>query len=253
MTDLPRIVTVTRRTVHNNDNVTLCLGEDTAFAPGQFLMIWLPGINEKPFSIAGRDKYGVWITVRRRGIFSDQLLQLKAGDRLGIRGPYGRPFELTPDCCIVAGGIGFACVAPIAEQFPGVPVLYGENSASSRIYKARFPRARFFSVDGSGGRQGVPTDDLVSLLGRQTACRMVYACGPEPMLLKTIEICRSAGVSCQVSVERYMKCGIGVCGQCACGPVRVCVEGPVFTGDELLANPDFGKRKLDASGRWQPV
>jgi len=82
---------------------------------------------------------------------------------------------------------------------------------------------------------------------------MVYCCGPEPMLMKAIEICKSLGVGCQVSIERYMKCGNGVCGQCACGPVRACVEGTVFHGHELLGNPDFGRRKLDAAGRWHSI
>ncbi len=73
------------------------------------------------------------------------------------------------------------------------------------------------------------------------------------MLVKAIDICNRLGVGCQVSIERYMKCGTGVCGQCACGPIRVCVEGTVFNGSELAKNPDFGKRKLDASGSWRPV
>ena len=252
MNDLPRTVKILNRTVHNDENVTLHLADKVDFAPGQFLMIWLPGINEKPFSISGHDKNGTFITVRRRGSFSAKLVDLKEGDRVGVRGPYGRPFELTENCCLVAGGIGFACLAPIAERYPESPILYGEATADSRIFRSRFPAASFYTDDGSGGDKGFPTDGLEENI-RRHGSEMVYCCGPEPMLMKAIDICRSLGVGCQVSIERYMKCGNGVCGQCACGPVRVCVEGTVFHGHELLGNPDFGRRKLDAAGRWQSI
>ncbi|MBW1850881.1 MAG: dihydroorotate dehydrogenase electron transfer subunit [Deltaproteobacteria bacterium] len=252
MNDLPKIVTILDRTVHNGENVTLRLGAKIDFSPGQFLMIWLPGINEKPFSIAGHDKDGVLITVRRRGSFSSRLVDLKEGDLVGVRGPYGKPFDMVKNCCLVAGGIGFACLAPIAELFPGAPILYGEDNVRSRIYQSRFPRVAFYTADGSAGNKGFPTDDLKATIQRQ-GYEMVYCCGPEPMLVKAITLCNSINVGCQVSIERYMKCGTGVCGQCACGPIRVCVEGTVFTGDALLENPDFGKRKLDASGGWQSV
>jgi len=252
MNDLPRSARIIKRTVYNDDNVTLHLGAKIDFFPGQFLMIWLPGVNEKPFSIAGHDDTGVLITVRRRGYFSGRLIDLKEGDLVGVRGPYGRPFDLIENSCLVAGGIGFACLAPIAEFYPEVPILYGEDNLHNRIYQKRFSRARFYTVDGTDGKKGFPTDDLEDTIGSK-GCDMVYCCGPEPMLLKTIEICHSLGIGCQVSIERYMKCGTGVCGQCACGPIRVCAEGTVFNGDELLNNPDCGKRKLDASGSWQPV
>lgn len=252
MNDLPRTVAVISRKVHNNDNVTLHLGDKTEFIPGQFVMIWLPGINEKPFSIAGHDKEGILITVRKRGDFSGKLVDLKEGDRVGVRGPYGRPFDLVENCCLVAGGIGFACLGPIAERYPQAPILYGEANEHSRIYRSRFPDSVFYTDDGSAGTKGFPTDELEETIKRR-GCEMVYACGPEPMLMKTIEICTSLGVGCQLSIERYMKCGNGVCGQCACGPVRACVEGTVFYGHELMKNPDFGRRKLDSSGTWRSI
>ncbi len=82
---------------------------------------------------------------------------------------------------------------------------------------------------------------------------MVYCCGPEVMLVKVAEIAHAQQVACQVSVERYMKCGLGVCGQCVCGSDRVCADGPVFDGLRLLENPDFGRRRLDAAARWLPT
>lgn len=252
MNDLPRTVRIIGRTVHNEDNVTLHLGITMNFLPGQFLMIWLPRVNEKPFSIAGQDDAGLFITVRRRGEFSGRLMELEVGETIGVRGPYGRAFDLNERCCLVAGGIGFACLAPIADLYPKAAILYGENNGAARVYESRFTNATLYTVDGSAGRKGFPTDDLERVI-EETDCEMVYACGPEPMLVKAVEICTNMGVGCQVSIERYMKCGTGVCGQCACGPVRVCVEGTVFNGMDLIENPDFGTRRLDASGAWQRV
>lgn len=250
MYDLPRTVRITNRTIENDQNVTLHLGIQIDFAPGQFLMIWVPGVGEKPFSIAGSDCEGVIITVRRRGKFSNRLADLDVGASVGVRGPYGKAFRLVKNCCLVAGGVGLACLAPIADLFPHASILYGENTANVRIYRNRFPHLNFYTVDGSGGKKGFPIDHLELTIQRE-GCEMVYCCGPEPLLVKTIRISQSLGVDCQVAIERYMKCALGICGQCACGSIRVCVEGPVFDGVYLLDNPDFGHRRLDVTGGWE--
>ncbi|MBU0721898.1 dihydroorotate dehydrogenase electron transfer subunit [Patescibacteria group bacterium] len=250
--DLPKNVRIINRTIENDQAVTLHLAVQIDFAPGQFLMIWIPGVDEKPFSIAGSDREGVMITVRRRGNFSRRLSGLDVGASVGVRGPYGKAFKLAENCCLVAGGVGFACLAPIADLFSHAPIFYGENTAKNRIYQKRFPRLNFYTVDGSGGKKGVPTDDLEALI-QQQGCKMVYCCGPEPLIVKTMRISQSLGVDCQVAIERYMKCGIGICGQCVCGPTRVCVDGPVFDGLYLLNNPDFGHRRLDATGGWESI
>ena len=250
--DLPKRAHILARIAENDGSVTLYLDAKCHFTPGQFLMVWIPGVNEKPFSIAGRHFEGLMITVKRRGAFSSKLANLGVGGTLGVRGPYGQGFRLVENCCLVAGGCGFASLAPIAELFPNAPILYGENSAADLIYRERFPRATVYTGDGSAGRKGFPTDDLASLV-RERHCEMVYCCGPEPMLAKALQICHSEGISCQASVERYMKCAQGICGQCACGSIRVCTEGPVFDGAVLLSSPDFGKRALDASGTWKPL
>jgi len=250
MHDLPRSVPITGRSLENENNVTLHLGIQMDFTPGQFVMVWIPGVDEKPFSIAGQDALGLMITVKRRGCFSSAISDIPEGSLVGVRGPYGRGFRLVEPGCLIAGGCGFACLAPIADRFPGMPILYGENEAKDLVYRQRFPHTRFYTADGSEGKKGFPTDDLEAFL-REDPCEMVYGCGPEPMLVKMIRICQSLGVSCQVSIERYMKCGQGVCGQCACGSVLACVDGTVFDGEELLQNPDFGRRKLNAAGAWE--
>lgn len=252
MNDLPKIVKVRRRIDHNDDNVSLILDYRLDFLPGQFLMIWLPGVNEKPFSIAGQDDDGLWLSIRRRGDFSSRLADLQEGGQLGVRGAYGNPFRLVEKCCLVGGGIGLACVAPIADLYPDAPILYGENTATSQIYAERFPKAAFYTMDGTGGRKGFPTDDLESTIRKQ-GCEMVYGCGPEPMLKAMVTVCQSLDVPCQVSVERYMKCGIGVCGQCVCGKQRVCTDGTIFDGAAIVNNPDFGTRGLGSDGAWRTM
>jgi dihydroorotate dehydrogenase electron transfer subunit len=249
LAELPKTVRITARTVENDYDVTLRLGLNMDYAPGQFLMIWIPGIGEKPFSIAGEDSGELIITVLRRGTFSQKLADLAEGSLVGVRGPYGKGFELKQNCCLLAGGVGIASVAPIADRFPQAPILYGENTASKRIYKTRFPKASFYTMDGSAGTPGFPTDSLAAVIKRHN-CEIVYCCGPEAMLLSAIKICHDLGVRCQAATERYMKCGQGVCGQCVCGKDLVCVDGPVFDGEYLLKNSDFGKRSLDASGAW---
>ncbi len=247
MSDLPRTTYIVDRTVECEQTVTLSLEPKFDFVPGQFLMIWLPRINEKPFSIAGVDEKGILITVRQIGDFTEKLAALEAGSKIGVRGPYGNGFKPVENCCIVTGGSGIASVAPLMDRYPKAPVLYGENTAGSRLYRDRFPDLNFYTMDGTSGKKGFPTDGLEETI-RKTRCEMLYCCGPEPMLVKALEIADALGVKCQASIERYMKCGIGICGQCGCGEIRVCVEGPVLDDTHLRENKDFGRCGLDAKG-----
>ena len=86
--------------------------------------------------------------------------------------------------------------------------------------------------DGTVGFKGTTVDLLKDLLKKQHL-QKVYACGPERMLYKVVELCKDHGIECEVSLERHIKCGFGVCGQCDCGGQRVCIDGPVFNTEEL--------------------
>jgi dihydroorotate dehydrogenase electron transfer subunit len=105
-----------------------------------------------------------------------------------------------------------------------------------------------FTEDGSCGREGVPTDWLREELQRGRLQR-VYTCGPEPMMVEVVRLCREAGVPCEASLERYMKCGIGLCGSCECSGWLVCRDGPVFPGQQLARMPAFGTSARSKSGR----
>jgi len=248
--DLPRTRTILDKIEHGPTAISLTVEHPCEpFTPGQFVMVWLPRVDEKPFSVSRYCDGLLEVTVRRLGPVSERIADLEVGDRVGVRGPYGRGYSIEPDCCIVAGGVGLAAVAPLIERFPEAPVLYGENTAANLILVERFPKMRVFTVDGSRGEKGFPTDALPSLLAERRP-RIVYGCGPEIMLAKVARLCGDAGVAAEISLERYMKCAMGVCGQCCMDGARVCVDGPVFRGSDLLEATDFGFRRLDKSGTW---
>jgi dihydroorotate dehydrogenase electron transfer subunit len=229
-----------------------------AFRPGRFFMLWLPRLDEKPYAVSYLDGERLGITVLERGPFSRRLCDLEPGATLGLRGPFGRAFwdyERHADserAALVGGGCGMAVLAPLADRLPRASVVQGARSADGLLYEERFRNHVIFTDDGSAGRRGFPTEWLEERV-EQGALDMVYTCGPEVMMAAVASICRRAGIGCQVSLERYMKCGIGVCGQCDCDGRRVCVEGPTFGLDELEEMPSFGRARRDKMGRRMPL
>ncbi len=218
--------------------------------PGQFVMVWIPGLDEKPFCVAGVKP--LRLSVAKVGPFSEKMHELKKGDFIWMRGPFGKGFELKGKKVImVGGGYGVAPLRFLEENARKKDIdaifIMGAKTCTELMKK---PKAKILNVctdDGSEGMRGLVTEHLEVALKEKVDC--VYACGPERMLVKVLEICEKAKVECQFSLERYMKCGFGLCGQCSCGGLMVCKDGPVFTGKELRGNSDFGKKRLDASGK----
>jgi dihydroorotate dehydrogenase electron transfer subunit len=210
--------------------------------PGQFIMLWLPGVDEKPISIA--HPAPLTLTVARVGPFSTALHQRKAGDRVGWRGPYGRGFSLRQDqpALLVAGGYG---AAPLGAR-TALDLLYVEQ------FRALGVDLLLATDDGSLGHRGYVTDAILhSLLSPLSSA--IYACGPEPMLVTLHRLCRERDIPGQLSVERYMKCGFGICGQCALDGLLVCQDGPVFDVEQLDGLRDFGQVHRSATGRRLPI
>jgi dihydroorotate dehydrogenase electron transfer subunit len=214
-------------------NVRLFLFEPSVkFKAGQFVMVWLPGVGEKPFSLAMENG----IVVKRVGKFTSALFGLGEGDRLWLRGPYGRGFELKgKEVALVAGGIGIPPLYALARQgrgfFERVTLIYGARSRGELALmdvEDYVDELVVVTDDCSAGRKGLPTDVLEERKGEFDE---VYACGPEPMLREVLRVMNYRNV--QISAERYMKCGIGVCGSCALGKYLVCRDGPVFEGSQL--------------------
>ncbi|RME37855.1 MAG: dihydroorotate dehydrogenase electron transfer subunit, partial [Thermoflexia bacterium] len=210
---LPTVVTIRHILVETRWIRTFVLDASLPEAePGQFVMLWLPGVDEKPFSIARPDP--LTLTVARVGPFSTALHQAREGDRVGIRGPFGRGFSLMEDrpALLVGGGYGIAPLYFLAvralERGVPVTVVVGARRANDLIYVDRFRALGLEPVittdDGSLGMQGTAVDAATGLL-REDPFRVLYACGPEPMLVALVQLCQEDGVPGQLSVERYMK------------------------------------------------
>ncbi|MDR4506431.1 MAG: dihydroorotate dehydrogenase electron transfer subunit [Candidatus Scalindua sp.] len=240
-----------------SDTKTFIFKQKLVYKIGQFLMVWLPGIDEKPFAVSnyGSDFFG--FTALARGKFTQQLHTMVAGDLVGIRGPFGRGFTIpdtiadgTGNACVIGGGCGMASLTTLIEHMPhgNVTVLNGATTKPNLLFPDRFENTILITDDGSIGERGYPTDRLEEL-HRERRFSIIYTCGPEIMMFKVYEFCRNNGIPCQVSLERYMKCGIGICGQCVCDGMMVCKDGPVFNSEELDIMNDFGKYSLLKSGR----
>lgn len=228
--------------------------------PGQFVMLWLPGVDEKPMSIACPTP--LTVTIARVGPFTTALYGRKVGDRVGWRGPYGRGFSLREDrpALLVSGGCGVGPLYFLATHAVGrrVPttVALGARTADGLLYVERF-RALGVELllatdDGTAGYKGYVTDAILQSANRNPA-PSIYACGPEHMLVAVHRLCREQGIPGQLSLERYMKCGFGICGQCALDGYLVCQDGPVFDVAQLDGLRDFGRAQRSATGRRLPI
>ena len=220
---------------------TLALEGTLDAAPGQFAMLWLPGLDEKPFSFSDVDPLA--ITVQRVGPFTTALHGLTAGDRVWLRGPFGRGFTLHPGpLLLVCGGCGAAPLRFLAQMARRtdreVHVVLGARTRAALFFQDRYVAlgcaVHLATEDGSAGYRGTAIDLAATLLNDGTSAGAVYACGPGPMLDAAYLLAQEHGLPCQLSYEAYMRCGIGVCGSCAVGGCLVCRDGPVFDAPPAL-------------------
>jgi dihydroorotate dehydrogenase electron transfer subunit len=222
-------------------------------------MVWVPGDDEVPMSLSyvGAPK---GITVKAMGSTSARMLELDAGAPVGIRGPYGNAFDLSARrILVVGGGSGSAVLAPAAEaaRAAGAKLVAAAGATTERelLFAARFGRVaeavHIATDDGSAGHHGYVTDVAARLLAEEPF-DAVWTCGPEVMMRKVALAARDRGVPVFCSVERHMKCGLGLCDACALGPYHVCADGPVFPAEKLLPQAEFGFAKRDPAGRRVP-
>jgi dihydroorotate dehydrogenase electron transfer subunit len=232
--------------------------------PGQFVMLWIPGIDQKPFSIAYDDGRKFGLTIFKRGPLTEKLFAMKVGDRVGITGPYGTSFSLKPNThyIMVAGGYGAAPLGYLAEKLisggslSSIDFLMGARGAEHLLFERRLTKIPNLKLhvatdDGSKGHKGFVTDLLAPLISGISEKKLVVTCGPELMEKKVLDICNQYNVNCEVSIERYMKCGYGVCGQCAVDPIGICIctRGPVVNRELANQITEFGKYHRDKSGK----
>ncbi len=234
---------------------------------GTFCMVWVPGVDEVPMGTGTTDEDGrVTLTVEAKGDCTKALLALSVGDRIGVRGPYGTGFKL-PDApakvCFVGGGTGIAPMARGAQQAHAaghdVTVVSGARSENLLLLHSHLGKQQDAGAlryepctdDGTLGFDGYTTQKLAAL--GETTFDAVYACGPEGMMVRVVQQCKDAGVFCQASLERYMKCAVGICDACTVGDgLRVCVEGPVMDAECLDKVPEFGVGHRDSAGIMHP-
>jgi len=256
----PRIVTICEKVVETPLVTTLRWKDATKARPGQYVMVWVPGTDEIPMSLSdiGNAK---GIAVHAKGQATRALSKLKVGDQIGVRGPYGHGFRHRPGkCLVVAGGTGIACLAPLveklAQRWPRPSVVIGAKTRSELLFVDRMRRTGAEVVvttdDGTAGRKGFATDAAYELLNRNRYTQ-IYSCGPEVMMRITASLAQCQSAPVQLSLERYMKCGIGICDSCSMGGLHICVEGPVLDARRVAHLPEFGRYRRDACGRREKI
>ena len=258
MWDDMRKVGIEETIQHNNHYKTFIFDRSTActVSPGQFFMVYLPGIGEKPISLSSSTTGELSITVEKKGLFTEKLFELVQGDSVYVRGPYGTRFGHKHEPGLgIAGGCGIAPILSLADEFVGCrnefKILYGAKDKYHLIFEG--PESvpiKFATEDGSFGYHGFVTDLIDKKIVKNY--NQFAICGPEIMMKSAAEKLVELGVApenIELSLERYMKCGEGLCGLCECSGRRVCVDGPVFNYTDVLKMPDFGKAKREKSGK----
>jgi len=262
---LPEIFQIQRVRRETADTFTLDLARpgaaaDFAFAPGQFNMLYAFGLGEAPISISGdpTQPENLIHTVRSVGNVTRAICQVRAGAQLGVRGPFGVPWPLAEmagqDVVIVAGGLGLAPLRPAIyhlishrPDYGNFELIYGARTPADLLYRrdlerwrGRFDLRVHVSVDTAGadwlGSVGVVTT-VIPRARFDPANTTALVCGPQLMMRYTIMELLSRGLAPAqifVSMERHMKCGLGLCGHCQWGPFFVCKDGPVFRYDAVM-------------------
>jgi NAD(P)H-flavin reductase len=262
---VPSFAEVRRVVWETDDTFTLHIappqdnGRGFSFAAGQFNMVYAFGIGESAISISSDPaKPDVLAhTIHRVGTVTSALAKVKRGDLVGIRGPFGRGWPLNEvvgkDICIATGGIGLAPLRPVIyslirrrSEFGRIVILYGARSPLDLLYRvelehwSKLPNTEVITTVDRGdstwkGHIGVVTNlfSYVKMDSRQT---IAMVCGPEIMMKFTVEELQRRGLTPEqiyISMERNMKCGVGLCGHCQFGPEFICKDGPVFKLPEV--------------------
>lgn len=231
--------------------------------PGQFIMLWLPGIDEIPISIMDVSNGIISVTVKAVGDATRHLHTLSVGATIGIRGPFGNGFtESRGRVLLVGGGTGTAPLLFLAKQLAvkteRLSFVQGAKTANELLFVHELggvcqeKNLLTTTEDGTAGLQCLVTQSLGDLLGKERF-DMIYTCGPELMVRKIFELTEAHKLPIEASLERLMRCGIGLCGSCMIGKYRVCRDGPVFNAAQLREVKDkLGSSKIGFDGSRIP-
>ncbi len=229
------------------------------FSPGQFMMLSVPGCGEAPISISSSatPKKHIVLTIRRVGKLTETIHTFKKGDVIGLRGPYGNgfPFKrmVKKDLFFIAGGIGMAPLHSLIahcfsnrDQYGKMNILYGSRNMSEICFLQDLEEWQkdtgtscLLTVDEAddswSGKVGLVTEFL-GQFSRDPAKELAFICGPSIMIRFVIEGLRKQGCADKnlyTTLERQMKCGVGLCGHCHFDHRLICADGPVYSADEL--------------------
>jgi dihydroorotate dehydrogenase electron transfer subunit len=235
--------------------------------PGQFLMLWIPGVDEIPLSVLGTNENGcVSVAVERVGEATRALHRSKVGSFVGVRGPFGNSFTAARGrVLMVAGGTGTVpllfLVNKLRSRMSQSFFVLGAKTKSELLFMnrlqqfARDGRMRLVTSteDGTCGITGLCTEPVEDILAEKRF-DITYACGPEKMIRRVFELAEHHRTNFEASLERLMRCAIGLCGSCTIGKYRVCRDGPVFSSRALReVKEEFGMSKRDSTGRKVPL
>ena len=265
--EIPKIMKISKVVSEGKGQKSFFFKEKIDSRPGQFIMLWIPDVDEKPMAISYWNKNEFAITSQIVGKFTKSLDSLKKGDKVGIRGPYGNSFSIKGNACVVGGGVGMASVSTLIDKLKSPVIINGARSKEHLIYLKRYKKMLIATDDGSFGKKGFTTNILEEQLKNKNNAgkskifgtnsvgkiRIVYTCGPEIMMRKVLDICNKYKIECEASVERYMACGFGICGKCMVNDRIVCLDGPVFSSKQLKEMPEFGSFARLKSGKKVPL
>ena len=218
--------------------------------PGQFVNIRVPEFSlRRPISICEIDKEAgtLRLVFQIRGEGTKVLAELEQGDLIDLLGPLGNSFTIDSNkkAVVIGGGIGVPPMLELAKQFHGsATAILGFRCSDTVIleddFRANTSKTLLYCDDGSTGTKGFVTDGLSALLAAEKP-EMIYACGPDVMLRRIIDIAKRENIPCEVSLEQRMACGVGACYVCACRLIKngeeyyghVCKDGPIFNANQV--------------------
>lgn len=229
--------------------------------PGQFVNIWIPGIAEKPMSVAFDDGKSYTLAIAQVGAATQEIAKLSVGDFLGVRGPYGTNYSWKPreKIAMIAGGYGaaplyFAAKLALKDKCE-IDFFLGSRTKEYLLFANRLKKlsgVRFLAStdDGSAGYKGKNADLWISEMQQGAKYDCVMTCGPELMMKAVSDIAWKLKIPAQISVERYMKCGFGICGNCCVDDLGIttCQAGPVMDNSLVRKIKEFGVYHRDSVG-----
>ena len=243
--------------------------------PGQFIMLWVPGVDEYPIGIAGYEDNILEIGVAKMGLGTEAMINKKEGDLVGIRGFYGKPFQPPKNVnhLIIGGGFGMTPLKLLTknlmfkgEKGENIHIFEGARTKNRLMYLNWFQNLHdqnklVFHVctdDGSYGFKGFPTVKLEEFLQKSETPSVIYSAGPEKMMKVIFDIGKQYDkvIDMQMSfADRYMRCAFGLCSYCAVDPTgwRICVDGPIFNTEQIEQIEDFGIYKRIETGEKKRI